>query len=386
MKINTKQRVCSTIIRDLEKGKISLTHKLQRKEVWSTRQKSLLIDSILKGYQFYPIFMAEDKETKRLDVIDGVQRISAIRDFMNGAFRLGRDCGPIIIDHYVEKDDGTTVINHLKYDVAGKKFSKLDQELQDMIVGYEVTVMTASDYTDQEIREMFSRLNNGSPLSNTQKNVVDYSYEFLGKLNKCLEDPFWGNTAITATDIRKDKDREVLLQCLYVVSDEEVGGFKNSNIQPFAKSLQDRDDNYVNNLFNAIYDVIEEFNKVIINKLPNFNKMSIAPVFAGANEFVTIDENNGYHVYDVSRLSIYAEKVKAFFEDGYDDSEYAETIRTMGGTAGKENVMYRINFFRDIARSCIINDTSQNVEATQLELEDLIMEEKSKNTKRKTKQ
>ena len=350
MKIQTKQRVCSSLLKDLDKGKISLSHKLQRKEVWSTRQKSLLIDSILKGYKFYPIFLAEDKDTKRDDVIDRVQRISAIRDYVNGKFRLGRDCGPITVNYYAEQEDGTTVIRPFKYDVAGKKFNKLDSELQDIINDYELTIMIASDYTDAEVREMFSRLNNGSPLSNTQKNVVDYAYSFIEQLNNCLANEFWSKTGISATDIKKDKDREVLLQCLYVVSGEEIAGFKNSNIQPFAKSIQER--KTYDNLFNAVYDVIDAFNELLDHRLPNFNKMSIAPVFAGANEFVTINESDGYHMYDLERLNAYVKKVIQFFESEYDDSEYAQTIKSMGGTAGKENVMYRIGFFTDIAKTC----------------------------------
>lgn len=348
MKIQTKQRVCSALLKDLEKGKISLSHKLQRKEVWSTKQKSLLIDSILKGYKFYPIFLAEDKETGRLDTIDGVQRLSAIRDYVNCQFRLGRDCGPIIIKNYVEHDDGTTVIHPIKYEVAGKRFNKLDSDLQDIILDYEMTVLVASDFTDSEIREMFSRLNNGSPLNNAQKNVVDYTYAFKEQLDKCLEHEFWTKTGINTADIRKDKDREVLLQCLYVVSGEEVGGFKNSNIHPFTKRLQDRD---YKEEFNSIYDIADVFNEVMEERIPQFNKMSIAPVFAGANEFMTID-SNGYRIYDIPRLTVYAERIKKFFTEDYANSEYAETVKNMGGTAGKDNVMYRINFFTNIAKEC----------------------------------
>lgn len=345
MKVQTKQRVCSALLKDLSKGRISLTHKLQRKEVWSTKQKAMLIDSILKGYRFYPIFMAEDKETKRLDVIDGVQRIATIRDFVEDRFRLSRNA-QVTTYTYVDKEDGSTVVYPEVHDVGGKKFSKLGEELQEMILDYELTIMVATDYTDAEIREMFSRLNNGSPLNNMQKNVVDYTYDFKEKLDACLGNEFWMKTGITPADIKKEKNREVLLQCLYAISGEDVAGFRNTNIHAFAKHLQTL--NYVKYL-SSIYDILEIFNDVFDEKVQKFNKLSIAPVFAGTNEFIVM-ENDLFREYNMDRLSSYAKRIKNFFSSEYDDSEYAQHLKDMGGTADKDNVKYRIDFFTKMAK------------------------------------
>lgn len=346
MKVSTRQRVCSSLIKDMNNGKISLEHRLQRKEVWSTKQKALLIDSILKGYALYPIFMIEEKN--RRYVIDGVQRLSAIRDYMDNKFRLTRDCGPITTLSEVEQEDGSKIVRPFQTEVAGKLFKRLDEEFQERIAEYELTVLTATEFTDEEVREMFRRLNNGSALNNVQKNVVDYSYDFVDACQRCLEHEFWRKTAISNSDIRKDKNREVLLQCLYVVSGEEIMGFKDSNIHPFAKRIQTED---YKELFNSIYDIADTFNDVITERLPNFNKMSIAPVFAGAEVFAKKGEN-GYKVYDAPKLLAYADKIQSFFKNDYETSEYAEALKNMGGSAGRENVLYRINFFTEMAKTC----------------------------------
>ena len=51
MKISTPNKPVQTITNKIKRGNISFTHKLQRREgVWNNSQKSLLIDSLLRGY------------------------------------------------------------------------------------------------------------------------------------------------------------------------------------------------------------------------------------------------------------------------------------------------------------------------------------------------
>ena len=64
------------------------------------------------------------------------------------------------------------------------------------------------------------------------------------------------------------------------------------------------------------FDDYQAFNELLDHRLPNFNKMSIAPVFAGANEFVTINESDGYHMYDLER---YEEELRGFYIDIYNE-------------------------------------------------------------------
>ncbi len=60
----------------------------QRAEVWGNAMKSKLIESLLIGIPVPGIFLAKNVKTGQLDVIDGRQRLSALRDFYSNEFSL----------------------------------------------------------------------------------------------------------------------------------------------------------------------------------------------------------------------------------------------------------------------------------------------------------
>jgi hypothetical protein len=76
-------------IRDLvEKGEvINLRPEYQRRLRWSTPQKSKLIESLLLNIPVPPVFLYES-EAARYEVMDGQQRLNAVREFIDGEFAL----------------------------------------------------------------------------------------------------------------------------------------------------------------------------------------------------------------------------------------------------------------------------------------------------------
>ncbi|MEH0970251.1 DUF262 domain-containing protein [Micromonospora sp. CPCC 205546] len=67
--------------------KIDLSPKYQRRNRWTDKRKSQLIESFLMNVPVPPIFLNED-EYGRYSVIDGKQRLTAINDFLIGRLRL----------------------------------------------------------------------------------------------------------------------------------------------------------------------------------------------------------------------------------------------------------------------------------------------------------
>jgi len=76
-------------IRDLiEKGEVlNLRPEYQRRLRWSTVQKSKLIESLLLNIPVPPIFLYES-DAARYEVMDGQQRLNAVREFLAGDFAL----------------------------------------------------------------------------------------------------------------------------------------------------------------------------------------------------------------------------------------------------------------------------------------------------------
>lgn len=62
----------------------------QRNKVWDQRKKERFIESVLLGYPIPLIFLSE-KNNGKLEIVDGVQRITTLSDFISNKIILGHD-------------------------------------------------------------------------------------------------------------------------------------------------------------------------------------------------------------------------------------------------------------------------------------------------------
>lgn len=109
-----------------KKGLIKFDHYLQREEnQWNRKTKSLFIDTILRGYIINPIIVI--KEGRASAIIDGIQRLSTIRDFINDQFALSKDMDDIT--YYDEDENKELTIN-----LSGLKYRNLKPEIKQTIL------------------------------------------------------------------------------------------------------------------------------------------------------------------------------------------------------------------------------------------------------------
>ncbi|MDR3128991.1 MAG: DUF262 domain-containing protein [Tannerellaceae bacterium] len=87
IKVSAKQFSIKLIKEMVDSEDIVLSPDFQRHLVWDNRQRSRLIESILLRIPLPMFYFSEDKDGK-LSVVDGLQRITAISDFMDDKFPL----------------------------------------------------------------------------------------------------------------------------------------------------------------------------------------------------------------------------------------------------------------------------------------------------------
>lgn len=151
MKRGTEQRTVRSFCRRMKK--INLQPDYQRGAVWSKPQKQLLIDSILRDLDVPKIYLREiDNDVYEEEAVDGQQRLTAISGFFNDEFTLAKDSDPI---------DGK--------DIKGLRFSELDEDVKDIFEAYELTVVLLRKATEEQVEEMFLRLQNGTTLNAAEK-------------------------------------------------------------------------------------------------------------------------------------------------------------------------------------------------------------------------
>lgn len=87
IKVRSDKMPITLIHQMIRNGDIDLNPDFQRNLVWDNKQRSRLIESILLRIPLPMFYFSEDKEGK-LTIVDGLQRISTIRDFMDNKFPL----------------------------------------------------------------------------------------------------------------------------------------------------------------------------------------------------------------------------------------------------------------------------------------------------------
>lgn len=125
----------------------------QRPAVWSTSQKQLLVDTILRDYDVPKLYWRKlAGKPDRYDVVDGQQRLRAIWAFVDGEFKLPSQADPV---------NG--------FEVAGCGYETLPDDLRVQFDTYPLDVVVLEDTDEDEVREMFLRLQNGTSLKAQEK-------------------------------------------------------------------------------------------------------------------------------------------------------------------------------------------------------------------------
>lgn len=133
-----------------ERGLIELDPEFQRDDDrWDDKQKSELIESILIGIPL-PVFYLFQTSSGMRQVVDGRQRLHAIRQFYKGKLKLSK----------------LTILSELN----GKKFNELEPLLQNSFEDYQLEIYALLPPTNEDIKfNLFDRLNRGGTQLNHQE-------------------------------------------------------------------------------------------------------------------------------------------------------------------------------------------------------------------------
>lgn len=329
MKTASKERTLQWICNQHKKGNISFSHKLQRPVgQWNPRMKSLLIHSLLSGFPVNPIYIVDEGGT--LYTLDGSQRTSTCISYINNEFALSKDTPNVFIQ---VTEDGESISK--EYEIAGKKFKKLDEEVQSTLLACSLEFCTLSDYMDDEVKEMFRRQNTSKPLSGKLLRIVHESDAFSDAVYSLANHPFM-DKLVTPTQRKNGTDRDLIIQTLMLIctnNENDFTSFRNKDIDVF---VIDRGDESLEKV-STLSDAMDSFNE-------NFDEIKI-PVTS-----IPMVLYSGYRIKrDKKSFSKLVEIVNEFLS-GYDaNEEYKQYVQS--GTSAQENVLGRLNWWRERIRT-----------------------------------
>ncbi len=147
----------------VKKNRIDLNPPYQREAgIWSDDKKQLFIDSILNGFDVPKLYFHDRTDEKGPfsdSVIDGKQRLSAVWEFMEDKYALASDF----------EFTGDSSFFQGRPPSAHKRYSEFTEEQIEYFRGQTIDVVTVIDADEDDIEELFSRLNNGEPLNAAEK-------------------------------------------------------------------------------------------------------------------------------------------------------------------------------------------------------------------------
>ncbi len=155
-------------------NQLTLAAEFQRNSVWPRAAKAYLVDTILNDRPIPLLFFqrttSPQSGRQTYTVIDGQQRLRAIFEFLDDRYRLAS--------------------GSRKY--SQKRFSELDASFQDQITNYDLIIQELSGYSDNDIRDMFVRINRYvvqlSPQELRHAKGSGQFHDFVEKLGK---EKFW---------------------------------------------------------------------------------------------------------------------------------------------------------------------------------------------------
>jgi hypothetical protein len=212
------------IVSMYENGEIKIDPEFQRLFRWDTSQKSKLIESLLLGIPLPPIFVFE-REDASWELIDGLQRVSTILEFM-GLLRAseGGSITPSILDAtkylpslYNAVWEASEAIEEVPVDQQ-KPLGKSGQlAIRRSRIGVEILKRPSDEQTKFDL---FQRLNAGGTQANPQelRNCIMLmaNRSFYLATKEGAEDEAFG-TIFDLTDEAREKQRHLELAVRFLV-------------------------------------------------------------------------------------------------------------------------------------------------------------------------
>lgn len=136
----------------------------QRGEVWDEVRKKALVDSVLRGWKL-PKFYFVRLNDEDYEVVDGQQRLTAIYEFFANTLPLSEKSAK---------------------DFGGPFYKDLKTKIADGFDDFEIEYDEIEDATEEELKEFFQRLQQGLPLTSSEKlnSVHSKLRDFCQKLSK----------------------------------------------------------------------------------------------------------------------------------------------------------------------------------------------------------
>lgn len=345
-----------------EKETLSFNHPIQRQSAqWDNEQQSLLIHSMLANFPVPAVYVhktesievdAKGKHSYTYSVLDGKQRMTTVFSFINGEYALSED----IPD--VEIEDVT-------YEIAGKYFEDLDEDVQQEILRFRFNIQAFEDVTDEMIEDIFFRLNNSTPLTKSQKARPLMGVENSIFINDILAGRFFTEKCtFSKMQLKRSDDMCTLLQGMMLLDnkyrDYDFSSISADEVMNYSQYIKN---NYPDECKDRLKRIIGFLNNVFYMKDKNLKKVNIPILFLIADKALA--------------ESITGTNFRRWYNSFFEEHKKEYNLYCSSGSIKKEKTLGRIEIMTRYFDEYFRELNSQNATESPLESSDTSSDVKS---------
>ena len=354
IKTTTSERTKSTsysiesLSKQLRQHRLRDNHPLQRTSgQWSLLTKSELISDILQGNSLLQIVISEEIKTGIIMhwLIDGKQRSTNLKDYLEDGFAISKNVQRYMIEYQSDKtdEDGNVILNEdgfpipesKTFDIRGKKFSQLPEELQDKFKDYQVPVLLNLNCTKKDIAYDIARFNRCRPMNVSQSGWLGLEESYAEYVDKILKMDFFkvdcDKSSYSNTNIKNGSLRRIIIEA--IMTSKYLSHFD----KDFGKMCAYLTENANESVFIDFYLTLE--------KLFNVLKPTTSNLFNNKNSFLwfaLFDRFLEYQLEDVKFVDFLEEFNSTLHSKEVNGITY-DDLNRQKGTKDRSSVITRLN-------------------------------------------
>ncbi len=222
-----------SISKQLQKNRIRDDHILQRHSgQWKSFAKSELISDILRGKSLTQIIISEEIKNgvKMQWLIDGKQRCTTLDDYLHDGFSISKNVKNYNITYQVQNidengkeilnEDGFPVPKYETFDIRGKKFSQLPEDLQDTFRDRQIPVLYNTNCNKKDIADDIARFNRSRPMNKAQNGWLDLEESFAEMVENIAKmqffRPYFAGSTYTENSNISGTIRRIIVESIMV--------------------------------------------------------------------------------------------------------------------------------------------------------------------------
>lgn len=353
-KTTTSERTKSTsysiesLSKQLRQHRLRDNHPLQRTSgQWSLLTKSELISDILQGNSLLQIVISEEIKAGIIMhwLIDGKQRSTNLKDYLEDGFAISKNVQRYMIEYQSDKtdEDGNVILNEdgfpipesKTFDIRGKKFSQLPEELQDKFRDYQVPVMLNLNCTKKDIAYDIARFNRCRPMNVSQSGWLGLEESYAEYVDKILKMDFFkvdcDKSSYSNTNIKNGSLRRIIIEA--IMTSKYLSHFD----KDFGKMCAYLTENANESVFIDFYLTLE--------KLSNVLRGDTSDIFNNKNSFLWFALFDKFLEYDIEddKFNGFIQEFKETLHNKEIDGITYDCLNGQKGTKDRSSVTKRFN-------------------------------------------